>query len=184
MRKVILFSGHMTDGPGRPVPRFPAGKETAARDALALCLAEWSVGPGDIAICGGARGGDILFAELCAGRGAALELWLPLDYPDFVAASLRLPPDLDARWQGRFDRLAARATVSGPPERVQPAATCFVENNRRMLRRARELARDRVLHVLLLWDGRGGDGEGGTADIAAQTRGIAAAQCVIDPGRL
>jgi len=31
---VLLFSGHMIDAPGRKQPRFPADKESIARDAI------------------------------------------------------------------------------------------------------------------------------------------------------
>ena len=68
-KNVLLFSGHMIDAPDRQTPRFPADKEPVAAGAIADTLAKLGAGPGDLAICGGACGGDLIFAEL-ASRGA------------------------------------------------------------------------------------------------------------------
>ena len=64
-RYVFLFSGHMIDAPGRCRPRFPPDKEKIAAQAIAKKLDELGAGPGDLALCGGACGGDLLFAEAC-----------------------------------------------------------------------------------------------------------------------
>jgi len=56
-RKVVLFSGHMIDAPGRDTPRFPPDKEPMAAEAIAGALADLHVGPDDLCICGGACGG-------------------------------------------------------------------------------------------------------------------------------
>jgi len=54
-RKVVLFSGHMIDAPGRPKPRFPADKVPIAAGEIARMLGQISVGRGDLAICGRPR---------------------------------------------------------------------------------------------------------------------------------
>ena len=41
-RKVVLFSGHMIDAPGREKPRFPPDKEPIAARAIAEALARIS----------------------------------------------------------------------------------------------------------------------------------------------
>ena len=69
---VLLFSGHMIDAPGRKQPRFPADKESIARDAIVDTLTQAGAGPGDLAICGAACGGDLIFAEACLARGMGL----------------------------------------------------------------------------------------------------------------
>ena len=71
-RKVALFSGHMIDAPDRPKPRFPADKEPIAARAIAAALADLDIGPQDLSICGGACGGDLLFAEAALARSASL----------------------------------------------------------------------------------------------------------------
>lgn len=75
-RKVLLFSGHMIDAPMREEPRFPQEKEPLAADAIMRTLARIAAGPEDLAICGGACGGDLLFAEAALARGVKLELYI------------------------------------------------------------------------------------------------------------
>ena len=76
-RHVLLFSGHMIDAPDRKAPRFPASKEASAADAIAALLdaADVAAGPNDLAICGGACGGDLLFAEACLTHGTSVEMY-------------------------------------------------------------------------------------------------------------
>jgi len=64
-RYVLLFSGHMIDAPGRKEARFPPEKEREAAEAIAIKLDELKTGEKDLALCGGACGGDLLFAEAC-----------------------------------------------------------------------------------------------------------------------
>src|SRR5262245_9142286 len=71
---VALFSGHMIDAPDRKIPRFPPDKEPAAAAAITDTLSKIGVIPGDLAICGGACGGDLLFAEACLARDMRLEI--------------------------------------------------------------------------------------------------------------
>jgi tetratricopeptide (TPR) repeat protein len=88
---VILFSGHIIDRPGRKEPRFPPEKEVIVRQRIAAQLDEWKIGQSDLAMCGGAAGGDILFAELCLERGAHVRLLLASPLPEFMESSVRLP---------------------------------------------------------------------------------------------
>src|SRR5918912_4249585 len=98
-KKVLVASGHMIDAPDRIEKglgeRFPPRKEAAVRERLDKQLEVWKVGPGDLAICGGARGTDLLFAELCAERGAEVWLFLALPEKQFLEESVRLP---DSDW--------------------------------------------------------------------------------------
>ena len=82
-RYVFLFSGHMIDAPDRKSPRFPADKESAAARAIAGKLDELGAGPTDIALCSGACGGDLLFAETCLVRGVHLQIRIPFDEATF-----------------------------------------------------------------------------------------------------
>src|SRR3954470_9602661 len=90
--KVFVASGHMTDAPDRIErglgERFPERKASAVRERVATQLEAWGVGGGDLAICGGARGADIIFAELCAGLGAQVWIFLALPEDDFVKESV------------------------------------------------------------------------------------------------
>ena len=98
-RQVFLFSGHMIDAPDRKDPRFPPDKEPIAAKAIADKLDALGAGPEDLAICGGACGGDLLFAEACLARGLKLELRIPFDEPTFIRKSVAFAP---GNWTDRF----------------------------------------------------------------------------------
>lgn len=172
--KVVIFSGHMTDLPDRKEPRFPESKVAAVGERIARQLDAWGVGPGDLAVTGGSRGGDILFAEAAAERGAQVWLCLPLPEEEFLRESVRHPA---ADWEGRYRALVERPNVrvilpegrlKSPPDDVNVHAL----NNQLMIERARAEAGDpRRLYAILVWDERpAGDGPGGTADFADSVR--------------
>ncbi len=176
----------MVDASGRPVPRFPAWKEPYVRDAMAAVLDGWGVGKSDICICGGARGGDILFAELCLRRGADMRLFLPLEKRDFLEASVRLPAPLDSGWEDRFETIAGKSATCWPLTEADSAPTGnpFSRNNARMVDHAISAAQGGDILTLLLWDGKGGDGPGGTSEIAHRLGDGGAEPVVIDPTQL
>jgi hypothetical protein len=87
-RKIALFSGHMIDAPGRAKPRFPPDKAPIAARAIASALDDLALGASDLAICGGACGGDLLFAEAALTRGARLEIFLPFEEATFLEKSV------------------------------------------------------------------------------------------------
>ena len=58
---VFLFIGHMIDGPDRAAPRFPPEFAAVARRAIRTKLETLHATEGDIGLCGGAWGGDLLF---------------------------------------------------------------------------------------------------------------------------
>lgn len=161
-RNVLLFSGHMIDAPGRKKPRFPASKEPVAADAIAHLLdsADIGAGAGDLAICGGACGGDLLFAEACLARGAALELYIPFDEPTFLRESVDFA---DANWRERFGAAKAKAVLHVAPDEAGPLSegdNPYERNNMRMLDAAARFGAARLIFICL-WNGKGGDGPGG-----------------------
>jgi hypothetical protein len=70
-KRILIFTGHMIDGPGREKPRFPPDKESIARQKIKEAVeAEIKAGDGvSFGIAGGASGGDILFHEVCTELG-------------------------------------------------------------------------------------------------------------------
>src|SRR5436190_11375398 len=125
----------MIDKPDRPDERFPPRKEKAVRDEIEKRLEKWGIGRGHLVICGGARGGDILFAELCADRGAEVWLFIPLSENQFLEESVRLP---GTNWEDRFFLLKNRPNVNVfyQMERLKTApkgASVFARNNLWML---------------------------------------------------
>lgn len=102
--QVLIGSGHMIDAPDRKTPRFPASKAESVRAEIARQLAEWGIGADDLAICGGACGADILFAEECLKRGAQLRLFLSQEVDEFVRDSVQ---NGGAEWVQRFQSCAS-----------------------------------------------------------------------------
>jgi hypothetical protein len=159
-RNVLLFSGHMIDAPGRKQPRFPADKEPLARDAIVNALNEAGAGPHDLAICGGACGGDLIFAEACLARGAELELYLPFDQPTFLVNSVDFA---DADWHDRYLAAKSKAVLHIMPDELGPLPAGedpYESNNLWMLEAAARFGGEKMIFICL-WNGQGGDGPGG-----------------------
>jgi hypothetical protein len=170
-RKVLLFSGHMIDAPGREVPRFPAGKEPLVADEIARLLdsPDIAVNSSDLAICGGACGGDLLFAEACLARGTSLELYLPFDETTFLANSVDFAGD---DWRRRFFAAKSKAALHVAPDELGPLRTNedpYERVNLWMLERAARFGAARMIFVCL-WNGEGGDGPGGTKHLMDAAR--------------
>jgi hypothetical protein len=87
-RQVFLFSGHMVDAPNRSPARFPPEKEPFAAAAIGKLLDELCAGADDVAICSGACGSDLLFAESCLKRNVRVEVYLPFDEEEFLKNSI------------------------------------------------------------------------------------------------
>jgi hypothetical protein len=107
-RRVVLFSGHRVDPAGRMPPRFPDDKADHAGALIDRALRDLDIGPGDLALTQGSSGGDLLFAEAAARRGAHLRLMQPAPEPRFIEESVRTSANGDA-WVRRY--LVARAAA-------------------------------------------------------------------------
>jgi tetratricopeptide (TPR) repeat protein len=192
-KKVVVASGHMIDTPDRVAKglgeRFPPLKEDAVRERIAKQLEAWAVGADDLAICGAARGADILFAELCADRGAEVWLFIALSEADFLEQSVRLP---DSDWEQRYYDLRGRESVKTyfQDDRLKsPAkgASPFARNNLWMINTARVEANDpKNLYAVLIWDEKPtGDGPGGTSDFATRVKQLGGRLApIINPTKL
>jgi hypothetical protein len=166
---VALFSGHMIDAPDRKLPRFPPDKEPVAAAAIADVLSEISVTRGDLAICGGACGGDLLFAEACLARDMVLELYIPFDEAIFLANSVDFA---DADWHDRFLAVKSRATLHVMPDELGPlpaGENPYERINRWMLQSAARFGGEKIA-LIALWNGEGGDGPGGTKHFIDEAR--------------
>ena len=163
-RQVFLFSGHMIDAPGRVPPRFPPDKEKIAAQAIAEKLDELDAGPKDIGLCGGACGGDLLFAEACLKLGVHLQIRIPFDEPTFLRNSVTFA---EGSWGKRYDAVKNNrlTTFFVMPEELGPTpenANPYERNNLWQLYTAFSMGPKKV-RFICLWDGKGGDGPGGTA---------------------
>jgi hypothetical protein len=160
-RQVFLFSGHMIDAPGRKEPRFPADKEDVAKAAIEATLTKAGAEAGDLAICGGACGGDLIFAEACLAHGMRLELYIAFDEPTFLAESVDFA---GADWHERYLAAKSRATLHILPVELGPVPASdnpYEHNNLWMLDAATRFGPEKIVFICL-WNGQGGDGPGGT----------------------
>lgn len=187
-KRVFITSGHMIDKPDRPNERFPARKEGDVRELIAAQLETWNVGADDLAISGGARGADLLFAELCAERGAEVWLFLALPEDKFLEESVRLP---NSDWEDRYKALRDRQGVklflqSERPDQPPTDISVFASNNLWMIDTARaETDNPENIYALLVWDEKpAGDGAGGTSDFAARIKDMGGHLAVINPTKL
>jgi hypothetical protein len=168
-RKVVLFSGHMIDAPDRKTPRFPADKATIAAREIAKALDGLKIGAHDLAICGGACGGDLLFAEEALAREAALELYIPFETAEFLAKSVDFAGQ---GWRERFFAAEASAALHVAPHELGPlrgGEDPYERNNEWMLSSAMRFGAEK-LTLVCLWDGSGGDGPGGTGHMIDAVR--------------
>ena len=118
-----------------------------------------AAGASDLAICGGACGGDLLFAEASIARNLRLELYLPLPENEFLAQSVDFA---NADWHQRYLMAKATAQLHITPNELGPSnEDPFERNNLRMLDVATSFGAEK-LDFVCLWNGEGGDGPGGT----------------------
>ena len=162
-RQVFLFSGHMIDTPDRKDPRFPPDKEPIAAKAIADRLDALGAGAEDLAICSGACGGDLLFAEACLARGLRLELRIPFDEPTFLRNSVAFAP---GNWTDRFYQVKGNPNTKllVMPDELGPTpkeANPYARDNLWQLHAALSWGPDKV-RFICLWNRKGGDGPGGT----------------------
>lgn len=184
--RILLFTGHMIDAPGRAQPRFPPNKEEVAREAIRQAIESERQRPGGVAggIAGGASGGDILFHELCADLGIPTQLFLALPKNQFIAESVA---PAGGNWRDRFDRLIEKL-----PPRVlaeskdlpawlaeKPDYSIWQRNNLWMLHNALAQGGENV-SLIALWNGQKGDGPGGTGDLVERARERHAEITVLD----
>ncbi|MBW4521933.1 MAG: hypothetical protein KME16_19815 [Scytolyngbya sp. HA4215-MV1] len=170
--QVFLFTGHMIDRPDRPKPRFPAAMEAEATKQLEETLKKLEALANCIAIVPGlACGGDILFVEACLKYNMRVEVYLPFEPAEFLRDSVYFAGDT---WVDRFYNILnhPNVTVNLQPERLGPVPigeNPYGRNNRWALYAT--LVHDiKRIRLIALWDGQGGDGPGGTADMVQQVR--------------
>ena len=177
--RTILFTGHQVDAPGRKEPRFPADKEPLARAAIRQAVERQIELYGRaVGISGAASGGDILFHEVCAELGIPTRLFLALPPESYVTESVA---PAGHEWVPRFYAIQSRfpsapilARTKDLPGWLRHRAdySIWQRNNLWMLNEALTNG-SRNLSLIALWNGKKGDGPGGTADMIAiaQQRG-------------
>ncbi|HKY40146.1 MAG TPA: tetratricopeptide repeat-containing protein [Polyangiaceae bacterium] len=189
LRKNVLFaSGHMIDGEDRSQPRFPRGKEAAVRQQIEATLEKWALGPADLAICGGARGTDLLVAEACLQRDCPVLLLIANDEKEHRNEAVALP---NSDWLERYlavktHRLTTTRFQSVELGKTRSGASAHERNNRWCMNTAWATARTRAnVFVLLVWDEQQtGDGPGGTSHAASLAGEYAGKLSIINPTKI
>lgn len=172
----VVFTGHMIDRPGRRPPRFPPAREGAVARAIAAALEACD---GRVGYAAAACGSDILFHEALAERGGESHVILPFRAEQFRRESVDVAPG----WSERFERVLARAT-----EVVTVSAEAFAGGGAfrygdLVLHGLARMHAERLggaLAGLAVWDGRAGDGPGGTAWAVEAWRATGTPMAVID----
>ena len=194
--RIILFTGHMLDAPGRAKDRarFPATPEA---EAEARRMIEEAVkkemdedGGVSFGIAGGACGSDILFHEVCDGLKIPTRLFLALPQELFQAESVNRG---GADWVSRYHTLCQQRT----PYRVLAESTAlprwlsdrknydvWQRNNLWMMFNAlAERARNLTLMALYNRD-QDPDGPGGTGHLVTVAAGWGFKTVQLDAKRL
>ena len=171
--RVVLFSGHMIDLPGRAQPRFPPEAERAVAAAIRSWL---QANNGLIGISSAARGADLLFLEAIHDLGGEAHIVLPYEIDDFIEDSVALAGPGD--WLARFERQVNSSRVvyaSSSRPRIDGLAHDYANRIVQGLGQLRARELDTDLLALAVWDGQPGDGHGGTESAVRlwQQRGMA-----------
>jgi hypothetical protein len=180
--RVLLFSGHMIDAPGRKLPRFPPSLEPKVAEAIRGKLAEVNASACDIGICSAACGGDILFAEATLDR-VALRIYLPFEEPTFLEKSVNFA---DSDWPQRYRAVVSRSELFIAPRELGPlpdGVDPYERTNLWMLEEAQRVAGEKMVFICV-WNGEEGDGPGGTKHMMHAVRDAGGAVHWIDLGKL
>jgi len=192
--RVVLFSGHMIDnpsirGPGKSKPsRFSPSSVYAAPARIKLELDRIGATAGDLGICGGACGGDLLFAQACLERGMRMGVYLAKKENEFLEESVTFF-DPDHHWEDLFREVTSNRAVKVRcmPEELGTAPQGVPDHDRCnlwMLYSALARGLNKV-SFLTLWDGQTGDGPGGTEGMAELVRHTTGREpFIIDPASL
>jgi hypothetical protein len=158
---VIIFSGHMVDAPGRNVPRFPGKFADAVSEQIRRTLESLDA---RIGISSAACGSDLLFIDAMLAREADIQVVLPWRKEEFKQTSVLAGGQ---EWAQRFDRALEDATSvtylsqQGAPSGNLGYVYCNDCMNGMALFRSEKLGSD--VRPMAVWDGRRGDGLGGTS---------------------
>jgi nucleotide-binding universal stress UspA family protein len=180
----------MIDAQNRKTRRFPPDKEEVARTAIKEAVEkELHLDGGiDYGIAGGASGGDILFHEVCAELGIPTKLYLALPRDEYVRESVQAAgPQWIERFQRLLDSHQPRVLSDSPEQTDHPPRwlrekenySIWQRNALWMLHNALA-ASGRGVTLIALWDGKTGDGPGGTADLVQKASEQGAKTIILD----
>jgi len=190
-QRVLLFTGHMIDAPGRAVPRFPPDKVEIAKQKIAEAVAAEQQLAGGIAygIAGGASGGDILFHQVCEEMGIPTKIYLAVPRELYIRESVAQG---GPQWIEEFNRLVRTRPVRVLCESKQlprwlqdkPDYNIWQRNNLWNLHNALAAAGGENVTLIALWNGAPGDGAGGTDDMVEITQERGGKTIILDTKKI
>ncbi|MBM2811860.1 MAG: uncharacterized protein HW416_2619 [Chloroflexi bacterium] len=177
---VVMFAGHMIDGPDRAQPRFPASIEPAIAAAIRRQIEPLGAA---IGFSSAACGSDLLFLEAVLDLGGEVNVILPYDLDQFEIDSVSGMPS--GNWQARFRRVlgkAARVVVASDRCKT-PSPSIYSYGNLliRGLAAVRATQLDTELRAMAVWDRGPADGPGGTAALVHEWQDSQVSLDIIDP---
>lgn len=187
--QVLLFTGHRIDAKGREKPRFPADKEQMAVQAISSQVkAAVREGHHVMAVSGGASGGDLLFLEACEKLGIERHLFLIIPRDTYVVESVSpAGPDWVERFNHQFETATTRTYQRSKdlPTWLEPKGSYSVweRSNLWMLHNALWYGAANM-SLIALWDGKGGDGPGGTKHMVDTANTSGSQTIIIDTNQL
>jgi tetratricopeptide (TPR) repeat protein len=184
-RHVILFSGHMIDGPGRTEKRFPVEMKDQAKEEIGKALDKLGAGSEDLALCEGACGGDLLFAQAALKRHMHLELRLPFDETLFLEKSVGFA---GPKWRKMYldAKKHPRTRVFCMPDSLGPTPKSHNQYERVNLWQiySAYALGPHAVRVIALWDGVESEKRGGTAHMVHAVSQHFNLMTIIDTQRL
>lgn len=188
-KKAIVFSGHMIDKEDRKEPRFPKEREDEVREKIRANVKEIIGAKADnfVGVAGGACGGDILFHEVCKELGIKSGMYLALPPDKFIVESVKFAGN---SWVDRFYAIhddkntlvQQLSDVKELPIWLQSKADySFWERNNLWILNSALTYGGRNLTFLALWNGKEGDGSGGTKHMIEEAEKRGAKSIILSP---
>lgn len=164
---VVVFAGHLIDKEGRSPERFPERLADTAKASIRQWLTD---NHALIGYSSAACGADILFQEALQELGGETHVVLPCEAASFEADSVHAGTTGD--WPRRFHAVldAATSVITASQQKMSAGGISYDYANLMIhglaALRARALEKQPV--GLCVWDGKPGDGPGGTASVVAR----------------
>jgi hypothetical protein len=173
----------MIDKKNRKNPRFPASKEQEVKAKILMQLTEeknTALNP-LTGIAGGACGGDILFHELCDELEIHSELYLALPPAAYKRQSVSFAGKI---WESRFDKLIKKHPTTILPKEIRynKEKNIWAETNLWIL--GHVLKTGQSMTLIALWDGKTGDGKGGTEHMITKVQNKGGKIKIIDINKI
>lgn len=179
-RQVVVVTGHLTDAPDRPQPRFPESAVPRVRRLVEERFDDWGISDPDLVICGGARGGDLICASQARSRGATVWLLLARPATEFEQSSVG---GADPAWIEVFRDVLQRCPSWDLSQtgNMPQGDEVYAVANKWMLDVAETQATAVPLIVLAIWDGADPASPGGSAGMVTEASKRGARIEVVDP---